>query len=142
MAGVAMQQMLSWRSDRLRYVRQQRDRVHQEQHEAFVDLVKSGRRVQRALIDVETTRASEQDVARLAREVDLLTEAAVVVRLVVTNPEVLTAVEEFETHAKRLERRGRQDPEDHLRLTPLLTALQKYESRSTRDPGERERRAG
>ncbi len=96
LAGVALQQAIVWHSEHRKYRRARRDRVLEEQHLAFLDLVKSARRVQRALRDIEAGDAPDEARATLAREVDQLAEAVAVVRFVVADDEVTKAAEDYE----------------------------------------------
>ena len=119
LAGVAMQQAIAMLTERQRFRREQIVRNRAEQHEAFVQLVTSGRRVQRALVDRDERPDLDVTAERLADELDGLTEAAVVVRLIVRDQMLLDAVESFEAHAKRLEAQGH-PTSDHLMLSGLI----------------------
>jgi hypothetical protein len=127
LAGVGMQQAFSWRSDQRTYVRDQGERVRQEQHVALVDVVKTGRRVQRALVDLETDKDNAKANESFGREVDQLTEAVAAVRLLVTDPQVLEQANRFEEHAKALERSYQRSDQGSLRLTPLIDAIRRVE---------------
>jgi ribosomal protein L4 len=126
LAGVATQQAIAMLNDRRRFRREALSRSEAEQHDAFVQLVTAGRRVQRALVDRDESRGSLAASERLADELDRLTESAVVVRLIVRDESLLAIVEAFEEHAKRLQ--GQLTPtDDHLRLTDLIEAIQRFE---------------
>jgi len=129
LAGVALQQAFAWRTAENRYSRELRDRTRQEQHFAFIELVKVARRVQRALVDL-ADGLDDRTIATLNREVDRLTEAVATVRLVIIDDDVVSAAEAFEERAKHLEAAGRWDDTQVLKLTPLIRALQKYEAGS------------
>jgi len=116
-----------WSEER-RHRREREDRVRQEQHQAFVDLVQAGRRVQRVLVDLEQDPSSKPLEERLGQELDRLTESVATVRLVVTDQDVVAAAEAFEDKAKEFERRREWRREDTLRLSPLINLLQKHEA--------------
>lgn len=137
LGGVALQQVLTMLSESRRSVRERAAGQQAEQHEAFVQLVTTGRRVQRALVDRSDPSQSHAAAGRLAAELDHLTEAAVVVRLIVRNDALLNAVEEFEHRAKRLEDQTA-SPGDRLQLTGLILAIQKFEERPKVDRGSRQ----
>jgi hypothetical protein len=82
LAGVALQQMLTWHGDQRQSVRARQDRSDHERHIAFVELIKAGRRVQRALVDRDAEPTSAVVRERLAAAVDGLAETVAVVRLV------------------------------------------------------------
>ena len=128
LAGVALSQVFTARAERQRYTRSLRDRRHAEQHEAFVDLVKACRRVQRALVDLDSAPADSTCVAAVAQEVDRLTESVATLRLVVTSRDLVATIERFEEHAKQLERARRPNVQVPLRLTPLIETLQAFEA--------------
>lgn len=127
LAGVGLQQAFSWRSDQRKYVRDQSERVRHEQHLALVDVVKAGRRVQRALVDLESGANEPEARATFGREVDQLTEAVAAVRLLVTDADVLEQANLFERHAKALERSYQPSDQGSLRLTPLIDAIRRLE---------------
>lgn len=124
LAGVALQQAFTTLSEGRRFDRDRIARAHQEQHDAFVDLVRVARRVQRALVDRSAAPNGERVREALAQEVDRLTEAIATIRLVVEDARLVDKVEEFEAQAKMLEEEGTQEP---LLLTPLIETLRKYE---------------
>lgn len=103
LAGVAMQQLIAMLNESRRFGREALVRVSGDQHAAFVQLVTAGRRVQRALVDIENSGSSSAAAQRLADELDRLTESAVVVRLIVHDDSLLAVVDAFQDHAKRLE---------------------------------------
>jgi hypothetical protein len=128
LAGVALQQLFTLRADTRRYDRERRDRAHDEQHAAFVDLIRTARRMQRVLADLGDRPADLEARARLSEEVDRLAEAVSVIRLVVVDAAgVVEAAEDFEAQAKRLEQADKWDNTDVLQLTPLIKVLQGYE---------------
>jgi hypothetical protein len=127
LAGVGMQQGFSWSSDRRKHIRDQRERVRQEQHTALLDVAKTGRRVQRALVDLETGMDAAKANESFGREVDQLTEAVAAVRLLVTDPRILEEAGRFERHAKLLERHYHPSDQGGLRLTPLIDAIRSFE---------------
>lgn len=124
LAGVALQQAFTTRLEKRRFDRDRIARAHEEQHAAFVDLVRVARRVQRALVDRSATPSSDRVREALAQEVDRLTEAVATIRLVVDDAGLVRRVEEFEAQAKLLEEEGSQEP---LLLTPLIETLRGYE---------------
>ena len=138
LAGTTLQQALAWRSDQRRHVRERAERLRQEQHDAFIELAKSGRRVQRTLVDLtdkaKAGRLTDDDVAPFRREVDALAEAVAVVRLVILDDAVVAEAEKFEALAKKIQRT--QDwtftGQSKLELTPLLRVLQTYEAAALR----------
>lgn len=132
LAGVALQQAFSARSERLRYRRDASVRLVHEQHQAFVEMIKSARRVQRALVDREDAPLDPAPLAALALEVDRLTESVAAIRLIVGDEDLVAAVERFEEHAKGLELAGPGSEQQPLRLTPLIEVLRQYEAASFR----------
>ncbi len=130
LAGVALQQGFAMRQDRSRHRRARQDREHAEQHAAFVDLVKVARRVQRALVDLAAAPEDEGAHRTLAHEIDRLTEAVAAIRLVVPDEALVSVIEDFEEQAKDLERAGRWQYEQRLRLTPLIDSLRQYQART------------
>ncbi|RBY91044.1 hypothetical protein [Blastococcus sp. TF02A-30] len=127
LTGVGMQQAFSWRSEQHKHLREQRARVRQEQHAVLVDVVKTGRRVQRALVDIERGPDTEKAHEIFGREVDQLTEVVAAVRLLVTDRAILKEAKRFEAHAKSLERDYQRSDQGSLRLTPLIDAIRDFE---------------
>lgn len=107
------------------------DRRHEEQHQAIVELVRAGRRVQRRLVDC-VVREDDATVRALSSEIDVFAEASAVVRLVVRDDGVQKAAKGFEERAKTLQRQRNWDS-SRLQLSYLITAAQEYEDR--RRPG-------
>ena len=127
LAGVGLQQAFSRSGEQRRYTRDQEESFKREQHLALVDVVKSGRRVQRALVDLETGAPGADAEEVFAREVDRLTEAVATVRLMVTDADVLEEANRFESQAKRLEHSHDASDQGSLRLTPLIDAIRRFE---------------
>jgi hypothetical protein len=127
LAGVALQQLLTWRSEGRRTQQEKVERGRQEQHAALVDAVKAGRRVQRALVDLKAPPDPTSAQRVFGAEVDRLTEAVAVVRLLVIDERVLRQADAFEEHAKRLERHYRPEDQGALRLSPLIDTIRQYE---------------
>ena len=129
LAGVTLQQTLTWHNDKRKSARDRIDRERQEQHLAFVELVKAARRVQRTLVDLNAASIAPDSSEALGREVDRLAEAVATIRLMVVEPDVIAAAEHVEDRAKELE--GLKQPTELvlLQLTPLIETLQRYEGR-------------
>jgi len=131
LAGAALQQIFSGRAEARRFGRDHEERTRNEQHQAFVDLVSTGRRVQRALVDCTST-SQPAAVSRAALEVQLdqLTQAVAVVRLVVDDQQIVASAEDFEAVAKALEDAvivGEPTLHQRLELTPLIGRIRAYE---------------
>lgn len=129
LAGGGLQQFFSWRNEKRKLVTEYRHRQQSEEHAAFVDLVKVGRRVQRALVDLAAAPGSPEARNALSVLVDQLAEAVVVLRLVVADATVVSAAEAFEEAAKRLEDSGPLADPRSLRMTPLIDVIRTYEAR-------------
>ncbi|WP_028650218.1 hypothetical protein [Nocardioides halotolerans] len=129
LAGVITQQVLAMVHEGRKHTRDRTAQLAREQHEALVQLVTAGRRVQRALVDRDRSADDASANQRLAVEVDRLTEAAVVVRLVVPDKSLVSAVEQFEDRAKRLEDNTHARAE-RLELTQLLEEISRFEGRA------------
>lgn len=131
LTGVALQQAFATFEDRQRRNTDLHDRRRAEEHSAFIEVAKAARRVQRALVDVEESGAAETAQTALGRQIDTLTEAVAVVRLVVTDADVVRAVEAVEDLAKSIERAlltpGQDGASTPLRLTPMLDVLRRFE---------------
>ncbi|WP_157598433.1 hypothetical protein [Phycicoccus sp. Root101] len=138
LAGVALQQLIAMLAESRRFRHQAAATSDLERHAAFVQLVTAGRKVQRALVDLEAY-GSEDAAERLGNELDRLTEATVVVRLIVQDESLLAAVEAFEEHAKRLEEH-RGAAAGHLRLTELIRSIQQFEEASRKGTARGRRR--
>ncbi len=79
-------------------------------------------------------------MATLGQEVDRLTEAVAVVRLVIADARVVSAAEGFEHSVKEIERaHWWNEDRQVVQLTPLIRAAQEYENRDHR-VGSRVRR--
>jgi hypothetical protein len=116
LAGAALQQVFAWRSEKRRHAYEERDQARLEHYHAFVDLVKSARRVQRAVADLALDANGNQARATLRKDVDGLSEAVAVVRLVTPDEEVIAAVESFEKQAVDIDREGGERQATNLRL--------------------------
>lgn len=89
---VALQQAFATFGERQRRRTDQDDRRRAEEHSAFIEVTKAARRVQRALVDVEEEDAAETALTALTalgHQIDALTDAVAVVRLVVANADVV-----------------------------------------------------
>jgi hypothetical protein len=140
LAGAALQQVLARRNEERKRAYQERDQARLEQYHVFVDLVKSARRVQRAVADLALDANGDQARATLRKDVDGLSEAVAVVRLVTPDEEVIAAVESFEKQAVDLDREGGEGQATNLRLAPMIDAMRSYdEERRPPLPGETER---
>ena len=126
--GAAIQQLLAGRHDRTKYERDLADRERQEEHLACVDVVRSARRVQRALLDLASDWGSPRAAQVVATEVDRLAEVVASVRLIVNEAKVVAEAEAFEYRAKRLKDTGHWEPDERPRLSPLIEAIRRYES--------------
>ena len=109
-------------------------RRREERHQALLEAVKAGRRVQRALVDTATGAQGIDERYTLEHAVNSLTEVVAALRVVVDSEEVVDAFREFEEKAKELQRNPPTqipppDSDENLRLSPLISAIQKYESR-------------
>jgi hypothetical protein len=96
---VALQQAFATFGERQRRRTDQDDRRRAEEHSAFIEVTKAARRVQRVLVDVEEEDAARTALTALGHQIDGLTDAVAVVRLVVAMPmssEVVEAVEAVE----------------------------------------------
>ncbi len=142
MAGAALQQAFAARTDRAKHERDLLDRNHSEQHQAFVELVKAARRVQRALVDLAARPGDDRVLLLVGQEIDRLAESVAGIRLVVPDQHLIAVVEAFEERAKDLERDGRWQDERRLQLAPLIEALREYEQRQRAQSLRSTRRRG
>ena len=126
LAGVLVQQAISARNDAVRRRADRVDRSHHEQHLAVIDVVKSGRRVQRALVQCSEAGGSSSTVALLQSEVDQLAEAVAVVRLLVRDEAVIEAARALETKAKKLLKDQVWDS-TRLQISPFIREVQRLE---------------
>ena len=72
LGGVALQQWFGIAAEKRRNEHEARLRVHHENHEAYLELVRAARRVQRALVDFESAADPDSVVHTLGTELDRL----------------------------------------------------------------------
>lgn len=107
-----------------------------EEHAAFVDFAKAGRRLQRAMSEHREARSivgptGSSPATQLAERINDLAEAIAVARLVVADDDLVQELETFETRARRLCREGLRADGDSLELTPMLRRIREYELSTT-----------
>lgn len=133
LAGVGIQQAFTVASDRRR-ARADRARALLDQRvNLYTQVITAARRVQRALKDSSTGRGDRTSTeARLARELEQLAESVAAMRLF-TSPQTSSALERFEEKARDLYHRPpdeRAEPDEDLRLGPMIRSLQDELSRT------------
>jgi len=139
LAGVVLQQLFTAASEGRRRRAEREDRRHEEQHEALVELIRAGRRVQRRLVDCYDHH-SDDDVRQLAVEINAFAETRAAVRFMVRDEEVLRAAEGFERRVKALHQ-GRDWDSSKVQLQFMIDSAQNYEARRDRGLGSRTTRA-
>jgi hypothetical protein len=127
LSGAAVQQLLSWHSQQRVRAYTEQDRTRVELNHAFADVVKAARRIQRSVADLALDTSGDEARAALRKDVDDLSDAAALVKLMTPDKEVVAAVESFEQQAAEIERGNREAQETHLRLQPLIDAMQSYD---------------
>lgn len=136
LAGAATQQALAHWTDVRRAREARKDLRREERHDAMVQAVKAGRRVQRALSNAASGVEESDERYGLDHAVNSLAESVAALRVVVDSQAVVLAFREFEEKAKELQRlsvsepTARRDAENTLVLSPLILAIQAYEDQS------------
>lgn len=128
LGGVALQHAFTVLGDRRRAYRDQARELRLQRVSLYTLMIADARRVQRTLKDSSVTsgdRTSKED--RVQTELDRLAESVAAVRLIASAP-TTKVVETFEETARSVSRRPpseRSKPEERMRLTPLIQALQR-----------------
>ncbi len=103
------------------------DRTHAEQHLAFMDLVKTARRVTGALVDLDATPGDKAALLLVGQEVDRLAEVVAAIRLVVADADLVQRWRRSRIAQRTLSGRASGGARSVFGF-PLIEVLRRYEA--------------